>query len=180
MNLKLSLLGLLIPFIASAQVDYDSTLQNIRCIELKAIDLGAYDPSLVYEWDFGDGTVDQGLIVNHCYEEDGAYIATLSIEDPQSETRFEDDYSLEVWINCEVALKIDATKRPNGNYDFKGILTGQDSIKDVKFYWDLGGDYKITDEVEDYSVIDEMEVRLLAKFKMNEEAKALSKTIKLK
>lgn len=34
-----------------------------------------------YEWDFGDGTTDSGVIVTHVYPSPGNYIATLTVTD---------------------------------------------------------------------------------------------------
>lgn len=38
-------------------------------------------PIVSYEWDFGDGTTDEGEIVIHIYSEPGTYDVTLTITD---------------------------------------------------------------------------------------------------
>lgn len=40
-----------------------------------------------YEWDFGDGTVDTGVIVEHVFESPGDYIVTLKVTDNSGESR---------------------------------------------------------------------------------------------
>lgn len=49
-----------------------------------ATDPGYSDP-LTIHWDFGDGSSADGASVHHVYEQDGAYIATVSVSDDQAQ-----------------------------------------------------------------------------------------------
>ena len=158
-------------------LDYDSTSQDNRCVELRAEDLGAYNTTLLYEWKFGDGEIGTGLIVSHCYEKDGAYKATLSVVDPDSEARFEDEYALDIFINCEFALDIEINKSTKELFNLFGILKSTDSVQNPKFYWDINGNYLVGKDQKDVSVPPSSQIRLLVKFKLNDEEKSLSKTI---
>ena len=42
-----------------------------------------------YEWDFGDGKVDTGVIVNHSFEKSGQYLVSLKVTDDKKETRIQ-------------------------------------------------------------------------------------------
>ena len=45
---------------------------------------GSYDPDgqiVSYEWDFGDGTTDQGRVVTHAYSQAGTYTVKLTVTD---------------------------------------------------------------------------------------------------
>ena len=37
----------------------------------------------LYSWDFGDGEADEGVQVEHTYEEAGTYTVTLTLEDDE-------------------------------------------------------------------------------------------------
>ncbi|MEZ4799196.1 MAG: PKD domain-containing protein [Flavobacteriales bacterium] len=45
---------------------------------------------LIYEWDLGDGTVERGLSIDHCYEKEGVYQVTLNIIDTLTDQIFMD------------------------------------------------------------------------------------------
>ncbi|MFC1734234.1 PKD domain-containing protein [candidate division KSB1 bacterium] len=40
-----------------------------------------------YEWDFGDGMVDTGVIIDHMFEKSGVYIISLKVTDDHDESR---------------------------------------------------------------------------------------------
>jgi len=40
-----------------------------------------------YEWDFGDGNIGKGVIVDHAYEKRGDYVVQLKVIDDQEEFR---------------------------------------------------------------------------------------------
>jgi PKD repeat protein len=50
---------------------------------------GSHDPDgtiVSYEWDFGDGSTDTGMIVTHAYETGGNYVVTLTVTDDDALT----------------------------------------------------------------------------------------------
>lgn len=70
------------------------------CIQLDAtasVDEG--NPGLIFEWDFGDGTIEQGVTMEHCYKQPGTYTIQLHTIDKKSFLRREKDTSLQVVIN---------------------------------------------------------------------------------
>ncbi|UCF08539.1 MAG: right-handed parallel beta-helix repeat-containing protein [Thermoplasmata archaeon] len=62
---------------------------------------GSYDApsdisSLIYLWDFGDGNIGSGKMVNHTYEENGTYTVTLQVTDDDGAV---DTDSITVMVN---------------------------------------------------------------------------------
>ena len=51
-----------------------------------------------FEWDFGDGTKDTGVIIDHIFEETGEYIVTLTVVDDHDESR-EQQIQIEVQLD---------------------------------------------------------------------------------
>jgi len=78
------------------------------CIEIKEeqlcfefyeeASLNADSVSMKYQWNFGDGNIEEGLEVHHCYKEPGLYIVDLNILDPVIDEVFvnKDVYELEI------------------------------------------------------------------------------------
>ncbi len=67
-----------------------------------SIDTSSDIDSLIYTWDFGDGTVGTGKMVNHSYEDNGTYTVTLQVTDDDGSTSVD---SITVTIN-NIAPKI--------------------------------------------------------------------------
>ncbi len=68
------------PPIAVAGCDMKGCVDEIMFFDgSQSIDSN-YD-SLTYTWDFGDGTVDEGIVATHVYNESGEYCVTLTVDD---------------------------------------------------------------------------------------------------
>ena len=87
---------------------------------------GSYDPDgeiVSYEWDFGDGTSSNEVIISHIYDEAGTYTITLTVTDNEGAT---DSETIEITITSTVVdlRELDADKRPrilvgDGRADFE-------------------------------------------------------------
>ena len=92
-----------------------------------------------YDWDFGDGETDSGVVVTHIYEEKGEYAVTLLVTDSSGETgarvqgvealnrvpiaSFEVD---KYWVGIHDPIEFDASD----SYDTDGEI--------VQYLWSFG------------------------------------------
>jgi PKD repeat protein len=66
-----------------------ASTQTGEAPQLVSFDAGASvdDGTIVsYDWDFGDGTTDSGVVVDHTFASNGDYVVTLTVTDDESRT----------------------------------------------------------------------------------------------
>ncbi len=65
----------------------DDVISHNLTIELNGSQSYDMDGNIVnYTWDFGDGSVGYGMVVNHTYGEEGIYVVNLSVKDNDGAT----------------------------------------------------------------------------------------------
>lgn len=112
---------------------------NGRCVEIDAsASIDQLNKDLVFEWDFGDGTVKQGVRTEHCYEKDGVYTIQLATIDKKSFLRREKDTSIVVTIRSSflnITGKTDV--KPNVAYTYLAKLNAPSEWVPVDYFWDF-------------------------------------------
>ncbi|MEL6655504.1 MAG: PKD domain-containing protein [Bacteroidota bacterium] len=84
----------------------------------------SYDPDgtiALYSWNFGDGTITEGITMNHTYEEAGTYIASLRVSDNAGAVATQ-EVTIVVTesnpINCETSITLYARDFPYEDTNF--------------------------------------------------------------
>lgn len=110
-----------------------------NCIQLDAsssVDEG--NPTLIFEWDFGDGTLLQGTSVEHCYLEPGTYTIQLNTLDKKSFLRREKDTSLTVSIKPKVlSIQTNAKAKLYIPNRLEALTTIPPAWKAISYFWDF-------------------------------------------
>jgi endoglucanase len=106
--------GEVVTFDASASTDVDGSITS-------------------YSWDFGDGSTDSGMTVNHSYSEEGTYSVTLTVSDDNGNIGSENrdvtaalPKGLEVWYLCSETGT--STNTIRGSLDIRYTTLGSESI----------------------------------------------------
>ncbi len=109
------------------------------CIQLDAassIDEG--NPTLIFEWDFGDGTLLQGTSVEHCYLQPGTYTIQLNTLDKKSFLRREKDTSLVISIKPTVlSIQTNAKAKLYIPTRLEALTTAPLAWKAISYFWDF-------------------------------------------
>jgi PKD repeat protein len=104
---------------------------------------GSYDPSgtiVAYDWDFGDGTVGSGMIVNHTFPGFGIYNVCLTVTNQDG-------------VTSSMSRGISLSDRPptasftrlvNGNTVYVDASSSSDDYGIVSYEWDWGDGTKGT------------------------------------
>ena len=118
----------------------EEMLKEQLCYELyEEATLNADSVSMVYQWNFGDGTKQEGTEVYHCYENPGNYIVELNIMDPMID---------KVFVNQDVyELEIEEVKQPHISCPDSIPVNSVFVILVEQGKWE---DYKIVDFYIDY------------------------------
>lgn len=131
----------------------------------------AYNEEYQYDWEFGDGTRDQGQYVTHVYEEPGAYYVKLTARSREY-TDVEEDYAYKTIyayanpeVNFEVSPKL-AMLDPTtleARVKFYNLSTCNDT-SGCAYTWDFGdGETAIsTDVTHGYKELGKFDVSLTA------------------
>ncbi|MEP0367231.1 MAG: PKD domain-containing protein [Cyclobacteriaceae bacterium] len=161
------------------EADYPHFLSVQNCVIL---DLGpsvqADNKNLIYEWSFGDGLSDLGVVAEHCYDSIGLYQAVLTVTDPYSGADFENEYVVDVEIQPTVELLIDENRGLDGKFSPVARLKHEGGVSQISFYWDVEGEYIMGESPMDDIKIG-TEVRVLSRFYYRDELIHLSKTVTL-
>lgn len=109
------------------------------CIQLDAmasIDEG--NPGLIFEWDFGDGTIEQGFTTEHCYKQPGTYTIQLHTIDKKSFLRREKDTALQVTINPSfLSIQTKTVVKQFFSSVFEAGLNVSPQWIPVAYFWDF-------------------------------------------
>ncbi len=93
--------------------------------------IGEEGEALQYEWDLGDGTIENGVIVTHTYQSGGSYKAILTVNDMQNS-------------NCSISTdSMYVTVNTSPSADFSGVntaCTGDELLFDASGTSDVDGD----------------------------------------
>lgn len=119
-----------------------SKIASNNCVNLDITD--SYDfegKEFVFKWDMGDGTVLEGLNINHCYNNPGLYVAKLSLEDPITKAVIQEEAEIDVIIKGSFELIMNPLEdvRTDIEENSSFTLDYPDSAYQVKYtYWDFG------------------------------------------
>ena len=165
------------------EVDYDSIYFLKNCIVLDAREsIDEEREDLIYKWQFGDGEVDGGETVEHCYDSLGTYQVVLSIIDPSIVSQFQDEWIFEITISEDYLIGFDID-HSDKTISCKSKLTHDSNPDDMEFFWDYGDlQFGIGDEVSHrYDSAGNYPIRLLAMVTEGDETIELSasQTIKI-
>ncbi len=131
------------PPVANAGDDVNLCLSHDKDYTISFNGSGSRDAdndTLVYTWDFGDGSGDTGVNVTHVYDSRGEYVVTLSVEDGSGSACSTDTDSLNVKINKQPVAKA-------GNNSiiclgtevmFDGSGTIGEEGEELTYDWDFG------------------------------------------
>lgn len=72
-------------------IDCKENNRTVLCYHIEDVEIQPIEGlPLIYEWNLGDGTIERGLSVDHCYEQEGVYQVTLNIIDTLTDQIFMD------------------------------------------------------------------------------------------
>ncbi len=110
-----------------------------------------------YSWDFGDGSVATGAVVNHIYSSSGTYDATLMIEDKDGSTEQVSTTitALQSSVVSQPPTAIISSSTAVGNglliVDFDGSLSTTTNLPIVSYNWTFGDGSEATGEMISHS-----------------------------
>jgi PKD repeat protein len=124
---------------------------------------GSYDPDgtiTSYFWDFGDGTTETGVTVQHAYSQDGTYTVTLTVTDDggATDTASATKTVQEQPTNQEpVALFTESAETVDIgeviHFDASGSYDPDGSI--VSYFWNFGDGASATGAIVSYAYVDD-------------------------
>ncbi|MCP4266634.1 MAG: PKD domain-containing protein, partial [Candidatus Brocadiaceae bacterium] len=96
--------------------------------------------SLTYRWDFGDGSGDDGANVTHVYQNKGAYVATLFVDDESGTACSSSSDTVNINLNkAPVAVAGDDVRVCQGTpVTFDGSGSISEAGEELQYEWDLG------------------------------------------
>ena len=135
-----------LPSVQLATIPQESTLkinnEGLFTSEVQLISSGTFDPDseeLIYEWDFGDGSVSSELNPKHEYKNSGEYTVRLSVTDSRGGKTTKD---LKVKVskpNPIASVKLDqTTSTAPFEVSFDGSSSQDYDAKPVSLKWDFG------------------------------------------
>ncbi len=135
--------------------DCISKIASNNCVNLDITD--SYDfegKEFVFKWDMGDGTILEGLNINHCYSNPGLYIARLSLEDPITKAVIQEEAEIDVVIKGSFELTMGPLEDVRTDIEESASFTLDypDSAYQIKYTnWDFGDGNFSCDENPSYS-----------------------------
>ena len=119
-----------------------SKIASNSCVNLDITD--SYDfegKEFVLKWEMGDGTILEGLNINHCYANPGLYVAKLSLEDPITKAVIQEEAEIDIVIkgSFELNMRPLVNVRTDIEENASFSLDYPDSAYQIKYtHWDFG------------------------------------------
>ena len=95
---------------------------------------------MIFEWEFGDGTLGSGLTTEYCYKDFGTYHVALNVYDSLTRVRFARVSEVDVTIEKSPYPFITSLEETLTNTPLKFSAAGTDMGEDKaeKYYWNFG------------------------------------------
>jgi hypothetical protein len=125
--------------------DCDTIKPNNYCFTFYDEQHAAIDTlPVTYQWDFGDGKIQIGKEVKHCFPGSGKYIVKLSITDDLTGDAIAKQVKYDVELkNIEQAgIVSDSTGSVNKPISFEGVTSDLSGINVTDYLWDFGDGFK--------------------------------------
>lgn len=102
--------------------------------------IGEEGEELKYEWDFGDGTKENGAVVAHTYEKGGVYKAVLTVNDLQYTKCSSSSDSILVTVNSKPSAVFDTVSMAvtGDELTFDATASADPDGDDLTYLWDFG------------------------------------------
>jgi PKD repeat protein len=131
-----------VPYNVNINAEHDVTEDHLIFLAGSAFDTVSDEPNLVYDWDFGDGNLDQGRNPTHSYSSPGLYTVQLTVvDDDLSSSSIKAQISVvNVDPEAYTAPALMEVYGPEVTLEFEG--RGFDTYSDqssLTYLWDLGG-----------------------------------------
>ena len=117
-------------------------ISSNNCVNLDITD--SYDfeaKEFTFIWEMGDGTLLEGLNINHCYSQPGVYKVELNLKDPITKVVIKEETDIKVVIKGSFELEMDelVDVRTDINEKFSFSIDFPDSAYQIEStYWDFG------------------------------------------
>lgn len=165
--------------LSGQSMDYDSLYLVRNCIVLDAKESVQEErEDLVYNWNFGDGSVGYGEVVEHCYDSLGTFNVVLSIMDPSVASMIPDEWEFDMIISEDYLLSFELKESKAQTIELTSDISFQSAPSEVSFFWDFGdGQYEMGEKaIHRYDSAGQYNIRLLAKIMNDDERISLSYT----
>jgi len=141
-----------IPEINFEQISEELTVED----EITVNAYNSYDPDDdsigSFSWDFGDGTLKQGYVVNHSYSAPGTYNITLEVDDGMDSAQKSEEIRVinrPPTANFTYSPQEDLTVGGNITFDASGSRDPDDNIKELR--WEFGNGETAKGEVVEHT-----------------------------
>jgi hypothetical protein len=144
---------------SSAPVEFsecDSIRQNKYCFTFYDEQHRLIDTiQAIYVWDFGNGDMQKGIEVRHCFPGPGKYIVKLNIIDELTGDSISKkvEYNVDLENIKQAVIKADDTGIANQPISFEGILTDLKGITITDLFWNFGEGFKEGGQVMTHTFI---------------------------
>jgi len=116
---------------------------NAYCYNFKELnDFESKDTlNMIYEWDFGDGSKQRGLCVDHCFSGEGKYEIKLNVIQKSSGEFFDNElnYDLDVTNIKQLYISCYDTVSTNTVVSFNSEYSNIENFKMEKYFWQIDG-----------------------------------------
>lgn len=119
----------------------DENRQSIYCYLIEEVELpGADTLPFVYQWDMGDGTIEEGLSVKHCFPGIGEYDIVLNAIDTTTQQMFLriSETKLNIQKFDQPFISSSSLMNPDVEYEFSSSESTVSSFDPDLYYWDFG------------------------------------------
>jgi len=121
---------------------------NGQEVEFDASEATSEDGISSYEWELGDDTLEDGMVVNHTYEKTGLYEVTLVVKDNNGDT---DEVTKDVQVAAIRTPTADFTYEPEEPLAGREVVfdaspAAEQSVEIVAYEWETEGKTVTTEE----------------------------------